>query len=544
MSYLTRKLSRNNLIPNASLKRLSKTEWESVDNDPWFQLKRHFKSGHYELNINAFSEFTQFGSTPMRVYYSDVSGTFGEKNFVQLPPLPTSQEPHERTHFFHLPHDTDSLRFDPLESPGKFHLLGFHITQSSVANRTANPDVRYQLVPDSLQLQQNLIPISFDVRPSESRPHLNILIPAMCISSMSAGPNCAINLTLRLASEGLPVRFISTDSNKDDNEALWKHFHRLTGTKSWRPNVDVVNASDRSVSPIIGEKDIFFGTAWWTTHLIRHALHRMKARKFIYMIQDFEPGLYPWSSLYALALETYGMNFDAVINESLLKEYLVANSIGRFADPDFVNCCLLFEPAIDRTKFYPSLVAPISRRKRLLLYARPIGAPRNLYELSIVALKRAVSAGAFPPDEWDLKFIGEQLPPAQLGNGVVVNPIDWLDYESYADLLRSSDVGISLMLSPHTGFPTLEMASCGMIAVTNTYSVKTAGRLRSFSKNIIPVAPSLDSIVEGLMDAYVRASDTEARIADSAVGLPDNWDKALNPLVPKLRKLIDACTSS
>ncbi len=121
MSYIDSALSRNNLIPNASLKRLSKTEWESVDNDPWFELKRHFKSGHYELNINAFSEFTQFGSTPMRVYYSDVSGTFGEKNFVQLPPLPTSQEPHERTHFFHLPHDTDSLRFDPLESPGKFH---------------------------------------------------------------------------------------------------------------------------------------------------------------------------------------------------------------------------------------------------------------------------------------------------------------------------------------------------------------------------------------------------------------------------------------
>lgn len=351
----------------------------------------------------------------------------------------------------------------------------------------------------------------------------------------------AINLTLRLAREGIPVRYISTDVEKDDEEALWKHFQSLTGISERFSHVEIASAHDRSVATVIDERDVFLATAWSTAQMIKYATHRMKAREFIYLIQDFEPGFYRWSALHALALETYSMDFKAVIHESLLKEYLIQNRIGRFADPGFASHCLVFEPAVDRTRFHPNLENAGNRRKRLLFYARPTIAPRNMYELGIVALKRAAERGAFPADEWDLRLIGERLPSADLGNGIIVHSTTWLDYDKYAALLRESDIGLSLMLSPHTGFPPLEMACCGMNVVTNTFSVKTADRLRAISGNIVPVAPTLDSIVEGLIEASTRSKNIDARIANSTSSLPSNWDDVLDPLVPKVREMMEDC---
>jgi len=363
----------------------------------------------------------------------------------------------------------------------------------------------------------------------------------MALWAMSGGPNTAINLTFRLAREGVPVRYVSTDvSAEPDHDVLWRHFWQLTGIDERFDHVEIVSAHDRSITTEIGEYDVFFGTAWWTVQMIKYALGGTRLGRFIYLIQDFEPGLYPWSTVHALALETYGLDFRAVVNESLLMDYLVQYGVGRFADERFAEHCSVFEPAVDSGKFYADLDPAIDRRKRLLFYARP-NAPRNLYELGLLALKQAVRSGAFPADEWDLAFMGENLQPVPLGDGVIIKPTPWLDYDRYASLLRGSDVGLALMLSPHTGYPALEMAACGLSVVTNTFSTKTTSRLKAISDNLIPVPATLESVTDGLIEAWRRAEGAVARRGGAQISLPRGWDEVFEPLVPGVLEMIDDC---
>jgi hypothetical protein len=266
----------------------------------------------------------------------------------------------------------------------------------------------------------------------------------------------------------------------------------------------------------------------------------MRSRRFLYLIQDYEPGLYPWSTPYALALETYGLDFNPIVNESLLLEYLCRQNIGRFATRDFASDCLVFEPAVDRRKFYPEDVAAARRRRRLLFYARP-NAPRNLYELGLHALKEAVERGAFPADEWDLRVIGERVATTAMAATSMLESEEWASYDGYAALLRASDVGLALMLSPHTGYPALEMAASGMSAVTTAFATKTPHRLTSISGNIIPSAPTVESVADSLVRAYQRTDDVEARTEGSTTALPSTWDESFDPILPRLLRHVEQC---
>src|SRR5205823_6499286 len=66
----------------------------------------------------------------------------------------------------------------------------------------------------------NVVPITFRVRPASGAPWLNVLVPGMAHRAMSGGPNTALNLTFRLAREGIRVRYISTDIAADSDDML------------------------------------------------------------------------------------------------------------------------------------------------------------------------------------------------------------------------------------------------------------------------------------------------------------------------------------
>ena len=229
---------------------------------------------------------------------------------------------------------------------------------------------------------------------SES-PRLNVLLPSLMLTNMSGGPNTAINLTYRMATQGLPVRFISTDTPIErDEAALWDHFEALTGIGERPRNIEIRSAYNRSKPLAIGKDDVFCATAWWTAQMVKHAQGQTNPKKFLYIIQDFEPGFYRWSTEYALALETYRLNFRALINEQLLADYLCTRKIGRFADPTFIDQCAVFEPALDRQKFFPDRARQEQGHRLLLFYSRP-SHPRNLFELGLYAIRLAAASGLF-----------------------------------------------------------------------------------------------------------------------------------------------------
>jgi WsaF, C-terminal domain/WsaF, N-terminal domain len=369
------------------------------------------------------------------------------------------------------------------------------------------------------------------------RPHLNVLLPGVAMRAMSGGPNTLINLAYRMAARGVAMRFISTDIPADrDPTALWAHFAALTGVQQPLPNVEMCCAFDRSRPFPIGENDVFFASAWWNVQMIKRALPLTKPKRFLYIIQDYEPGLYAWSTEYALALETYSLDYRPFVSEKLLADFLVQHRVGRFADPSFIDRCTVFEPAVDRGQFFPEPQQG-ERPRRLLFYARPTSARRNLFELGLYALRCCAVEGVFAGERWELFFIGEQLPAGTLDGGVSIVSAPWLDYAGYARLLRHSDVMLSLMLSPHTSYPPLEMAACGGWAVTTIYANKTAAALARLSPNLIGVPPTLEAVVAGIKEAVHRVRS--GRPTEAGVNMPPDWTAAFATAVDRA---IDAYT--
>ena len=93
----------------------------------------------------------------------------------------------------------------------------------------------------------------------------------------------------------------------------------------------------------------------------------------------------------------------------------------------------------------------------------------------------------------------------------------------YQRLLPGYDVGLGLMLTPHPSLVPLEMAAAGLVAVTNTYANKTAEALRAISTNLVPVAPTVAGVVDGLREAVGRSRDLEARAAGAEVAWSSDW---------------------
>lgn len=367
----------------------------------------------------------------------------------------------------------------------------------------------------------------------EATPQVNVLLPRLGIKYLTGGPNTAINIAYGLASLGISVRLLALDQAvTEDHDTLWRHISSVGGTGDARPAISFGSTIDPKNPAHIGPADTFIATYWTTAFRLKPILPQMKVPEFVYLIQDFEPGFYPWSSRYAQALESYGMRYRAIINESLLAEYLVQSRTGRFAEVGFAASCLVFEPAVDRGLFYP--VQPGNRRKRLLFYARPTRA-RNLFGIGFEALRAASTHAMFANDDWDFVAIGDaSLDTMDLGSGRRLEPAPWLGFEDYARMIRESDILLCPMLSPHTSYPVLEMAACRGITVTNTFGSKTSERLSAISASILSGPPTIEAFSLALIEAAERLSLGGSGASD--ISLPLDWPTALQSTLAATRE--------
>lgn len=367
-------------------------------------------------------------------------------------------------------------------------------------------------------------------------PTLNVLLPSIMPSGMTGGPNTVLHVGARVAHAGARVRFIACDTPiAADMAWFWAHLEQLTGIEG-KPHAAEVH--DACTAPLtVGADDLFLASFWTTAHQIAPLLSRFNARTFLYLIQDFEPAFYAWSSRYALALATYALPYRAIINESLLADFLAATATGRFAEPGFRDTCLTFEPAIDRAVFHP-VASTVSRPRRLLVYARPTN-PRNLLGLAVAALQEALLRRAFTGN-WEFLTIGARgsLPELPLAEGHTLKEAAWQDYLGYAALLQLSDILLCPMLSPHTGYPVLEMAACGGISVTNVFATKTAARLGAISPNIVAVDATVESLTHGLMQAAAMVDAGYDRTAP--VSMPGDWQDSLRDVVGAVVGMLNA----
>ncbi len=381
-------------------------------------------------------------------------------------------------------------------------------------------------------------PLNLAVDPKlDADPRINVLLPSLLLKHMSGGPNTAVMLAGMLAERGLNIRFLACDCSSEGKEnEMFSHMEWLLKRPVDQERFALVDAFDRSKPTFIGANDIFFATAWWTAQMARYAIPLTNHKKFIYLIQDFEPILHDASTLQARALETYDLPHIPIINTRLLLDHLVREQVGCYEDAEFANSALCFEPALDRNYYFPQPVSEKPADKKVLLfYARPSTAKRNLFEIGLVALRELVASGAIDNEGWDVFAMGERLDPIDLGKGMFLKPLPWLSFADYAERVRTADLLLSLMLSPHPSYPPLEMAASGKFVVTNSFSVKSAERLGDISPNILVAKPTTKSVSETLAKAVERINGGFSGYdPEGSLSLPRNWEESLSEVVSGL----------
>jgi hypothetical protein len=378
--------------------------------------------------------------------------------------------------------------------------------------------------------------VPMHVRIGQDGPlRLNVLDSAWTRTGMTGGPNTVVNLAFRVAQQGLDVRFVSTVATPGIDAAwLRGHAESLLGQKGL-PEVTVAGAGDAGQPLSLGPHDVFLATHWTTALQLKAVLPQLQVKKFFYMLQEFEPGFYSWSSNYARACETLGMDFWPIVNEETLAAFLFSQPIGRLNDPATRENAIVFEPAVDGAVFYPRAPTKTSRSRTVLFYARPTNS-RNMFGLGLMALREVTADPVFR--DWSFFSIGSRgsIGDIKLSGGHVLRRAPWMDYAGYGDYLRQSDMLLCPMLSPHTSYPVLEMAACGGISVTNVFATKTAALFAGISANIIAGEASVEGLAQGLLQGARRIIDHQITREPPAVAA--SWDDTLGPAALKIAELM------
>ncbi|MGH7745946.1 MAG: hypothetical protein ACREQ5_14385, partial [Candidatus Dormibacteria bacterium] len=282
---------------------------------------------------------------------------------------------------------------------------------------------------------------------------------------------------------------------------------------------EIIDALERNYEPLpLRSSDILVATAWWTAHLAFEAIDAQKIlfrkeNKLVYLIQDFEPNFYGWSTKWALAENTLkrGNETIAIINSSELCNFLLK---------DYVFDRVYYLPYKRNEKI--NFIKNVDRQKIILFYGRP-SVTRNLFELAVDGISLWQQRNPTLAREWQIISVGEIYSKDAVSHVSNFKISGKLSLEDYSWHLSAASVGLSLMLSPHPSYPPLEMAEAGIITITNSYFAKDLGRL---SDNIIALdTVTVDSIAEAISNAIIRAN---ARL-DVSASLENNRRPLFDP---------------
>jgi hypothetical protein len=331
-----------------------------------------------------------------------------------------------------------------------------------------------------------------------------LLVPHLPPTPIYGGIATALELAFSLARISEKQLILISVNQRIQNE----HDTRLEIESRFGNDVDIL-LKDFTCNILFGEDDLFIMTAWWTAEYVLMLEEQSKmALKKIYLIQDYEPNFYPWSTNYARALATYGSNCKRIFNTSLLKEFFLKLDLAKSED-------LSIKPVV--TSAPKSLERKQEKCIEVVFYYRP-SVSRNMSALTIEALTYFLNyrVSKIPIR---LSSIGEKV------SGLVICDLPVQSYghlapNDYVNLLKTKDLGLSLMLSPHPSYPPLDMAASGIRTVTNSFANKVAGSIP-----LLNIAnPDYESLGRALIQAEndlytgINSDLDDSRIISDALG--------------------------
>lgn len=377
-------------------------------------------------------------------------------------------------------------------------------------------------------INHNIKPLRLDVSAQHPK-RVNLLLATINFSYIFGGYIGMFNLALRLADEGYRPRIILHE-NTEWNMAEWRQkIQKYPGITDLFERVEVISRWDREIPVEVNPDDRFVATNCWAAHIAHNTAKSLDENRFLFMAQEYEPFFLAMNSISALFQQAYELPQVTLYSTQLLQDYFRREKIGIFNKPGGERDAAVFSNAIQ--KFYPTRLQMMRKQRRLLFYARSEEhAARNLFELAIMALAKLVQDPRVDLTNWSFHGIGSLGGNTlELADGLPLELVPKTSLEEYIKLMPSFDVGLSLMLTPHPSLVPLEMASAGMLTVTNSFANKTARHLHAISTNLIGVKPTIEAIRDGLVDAMSRVEDIDERLAGAQVHWPTDWADAFPP---------------
>ncbi len=337
-----------------------------------------------------------------------------------------------------------------------------------------------------------------------AEPRINLLLPSVNPEREFGGVSTALKFFDDIRGRFGHARLIVSDEPGPEALARFRDF-RYGSDDDPQQTRQLVWLNEAGGQPLsVAPGDTFIATYWTTAYLALNWIIPWQSREYhaaprpiVYLIQDYEPGFFAWSSEFLLARSTYLPQTPVigVFNTRLVHDYF-RNQQHRFAK----EYC--FEPKLNPVLrgYLPESGAGPPKEKQILIYGRP-GNPRNAFSLIKAGLDgwRSRCADA---RGWKAVSAGVPHKAINLRDDVIVEPLGKLSLDRYAEVLLRSSVGVSLMISPHPSYPPLEMAHFGLWVVTNDFADKDMSKLHDNFLSLDNCNPS--TIADAIVTACGR----------------------------------------
>jgi O-antigen biosynthesis protein len=374
-----------------------------------------------------------------------------------------------------------------------------------------------------------IVPIHPSMPLAGRKASITLLIPSLQKSSFFGGTATALIFAGMLAKEkNMPLRIVETLVHGKLRSSDLADFFESNGIDLTVDELSLLNLAGRKYNHYgyldIHPEDIYVASAWWDAHLLQQ-LPLLK--KFIYLIQDYEPIFYNNSDQYVYAEATYhSESFIPVCNTKLMLDFMECKGYEYIA-----KNALYFEPAVGiNYKSNENNKNKSTDKRRIFIYGRP-SVHRNLFYSALDAVNEVFGTNQLDSSEWEVFMAGQNnIPDILLDGGVTVKNLGKLSMEEYHEFAKTIDIAVSLMLAPHPSYPPLELASLGAKVVTTSYETKQD--LSKYSKNIIVVKPKRDQITKAII------SSSKSKNINDMANISSDWHEALRKPIRNLSSLL------
>lgn len=374
-------------------------------------------------------------------------------------------------------------------------------------------------------LERRLKRISFFIDPDRP-PVINVFAPSLDPDIMFGGYIAFVNFLCRLVEAGQSLRLLVMEDGQSNFDWLLRG---IASRERWLralSKTEFVNCVNAKVPVAFSPADRCLSYSAWTTLDAWNIAQHLEHKRVAFFIQEFEAIFHENDSPRFIVESAYRVPHVAIFNTAVLEKYFREERIGVFGRYGS-GIALSFEHAL----LAPAPGSPdrSGGPRKLFFYARPERhAARNLFEIGIMALKAAIQRGIFE-GEWEfcgLGSLGNEC-EVSLGDSHSLKIRSRLSLEAYRSMLRTFDVGLSLMWAPHPSVVPFELANSGVVTVINEFGSRTLEDLARYGHNIVPAEATMDGIVEALAEAVRRSADYAARL-EAKLDWPTNWDEVFD----------------